>query len=110
MKESESTPRLGQFVQVKRGRDTGQFAVVVQQIDKRFVFIADGHKRTFDRPKKKNIQHLHCFDFVSMEIRNSIMETGRVTSKKLRWAVGQFVDETLEDLKKGDGFDCQKTV
>ncbi len=45
-----------------------------------------------------------------MEVRKSIMETGRVTSEKLRWALGRFVDtiDTLEDTKKGDGFDCER--
>lgn len=107
MKEVDSNPRVGQVVCISKGRDTGQFAIVIQHIDDRFVFIADGNKRKFDRPKKKNIQHLHCYDYVSPEVQSSILETGRVTNGKLRWALGKFLDG-LEVLEKGDEFDGER--
>jgi len=46
-------PHPGQFVQVLRGRDIGKYAVIVEVIDSKFVKIADGDKRKFDRAKKK---------------------------------------------------------
>lgn len=44
------------------------------------VLTADGEKRTFHSPKKKNINHLTLYDCVSPEVQNSINETGRVTN------------------------------
>ena len=53
-----SMPQLGQIVKVLRGKDAGQYAVVIGIVDERFVWIADGDKRQFDQPKKKNVLHL----------------------------------------------------
>jgi len=108
LKEVDSNPRVGQVVCICKGRDTGQFAIVIQHIDDRFVFIADGDKRKFDRPKKKNIQHLQCYDYISPEVRSSMLETGRVTNGKLRWALGKFLEDGLEVLEKGDEFDGER--
>ena len=54
----ENKPQLGQIVKVLRGRDQGKFAIIVGIVDSRFVLIADGDKRKFDQPKKKNLIHL----------------------------------------------------
>lgn len=105
MNEPESSPRIGQLVKILQGRDAGQFAVVLKVLDERFVFIADGDKRKFDRPKKKNINHLEFFDYVSPEVQNSISETGRVTNGKLRFAVSKFVNEQITDFEKGEQLD-----
>ncbi|VEF49910.1 ribosomal protein [Bacillus freudenreichii] len=105
LKESDSSPQVGQIVSISKGRDAGQFAIVIQLLDDRFVLIADGDKKKFDRPKKKNIQHLECFNYISQEVRSSMLETGKVTNGKLRWALGKFMEDVLEALEKGDEFD-----
>ncbi len=102
LNESDSTPRIGQIVLTKKGRDTGQYSVVIQQLNERFVLIADGDKRKFDRAKRKNISHLHLYDYVSPEVQSSILEIGRVTNGKLRYAISKFVNECINDEKKGD--------
>lgn len=108
LNESDSSPQIGQVVYIHKGRDAGQYAIVIQRMDDKFVLIADGDKRKFDRPKKKNIQHLQCHDYINAEVRRSMLETGRVTNGKLRWALGKFVEEVLEVLEKGDGFDGER--
>ncbi|MGY3716651.1 KOW motif-containing protein [Sutcliffiella cohnii] len=102
MSNQDFSPQVGQLVRIVQGRDSGQFALVVKILDERFVVLADGDKRKFDRPKKKNIHHLEFFDYVSPEVQNSIMETGRVTNSKLRFALLKFVNEHVTDLKKGE--------
>ncbi|WML50275.1 KOW domain-containing RNA-binding protein [Neobacillus sp. PS3-34] len=104
----DSGPKLGQFVLVSRGRDAGQYAIIVRLIDERFVFLADGVKRKFDQPKKKNIQHLRLFDQVSPEVHNSIIETGRVTNGKIRFALTIFLNKRLSEKEKGDQFDGER--
>ncbi len=108
LNDSDSTPRIGQIVLINKGRDTGQFAIIIKHVDDRFVLIADGDKRKFDSPKKKNIQHLTLYNFVSTEVRNSLTEIGRVTNGKLRWALAKFVEECLDVLEKGAGFDGKR--
>lgn len=71
----------------RRGKDEGQLAVVIALEDGRFAFVADGDKRRFDRPKRKNVLHLESVGIVSDEVASSIRDTGRVTNGKLRHAV-----------------------
>nr|WP_239549313.1 KOW domain-containing RNA-binding protein [Scopulibacillus daqui] len=91
----------GQIVRVLKGRDSGKYCVIVRVVDSRFVEIADGDKRKFDKAKKKNISHLEFEQYVSAEVKNSILETGRVTNGKLRFALSKFLNEKVSDLKEG---------
>jgi large subunit ribosomal protein L14e len=84
-------PQIGQIAFVLRGKDEGGYAVVIGIVDERFVLIADGDKKRFDRPKKKNIAHLELQSVISTEVVNSMNETGRVTNAKLRYAIQKFV-------------------
>ncbi|MFD2043155.1 RNA-binding protein [Ornithinibacillus salinisoli] len=108
MSEDDSIPRIGQVVRIMQGREAGQYMVVIQVIDDRFVLLADGEKRKYDRPKKKNIHHIEVMDYTSPEVQNSLLETGRVTNGKLRFALTKFVGEIVTDLKKGDQHDGER--
>ena len=77
----------GAIVRSLRGRDQGELAVIIALLDERFALIADGDRRKFDRPKRKNLLHLEPTGIVSEEVANSLSETGRVTNGKLRFAV-----------------------
>lgn len=103
--ESDSVPNLGQLVRILKGRDADRLGVIVGILDERFVLVADGDKRKFDRAKRKNLNHLELLDFISPEVVKSILETGRVTNGKLRYAVAKFSDEKVIALKKGDQVD-----
>jgi large subunit ribosomal protein L14e len=100
--ESDSIPRIGQIVRVLRGRDAEKLAVVIALEDSRFVRIADGDKRKFDLSKRKNILHLQFYDYVSSEVLDSIVQTGRVTNGKLRFAVNKFKEIIDAQNEKGE--------
>ncbi len=116
MSETETMPRLGQFVRILQGRDNGQYSVIIGIEDERIVLLADGDKRKYDRPKKKNVNHLELIDYVSPEVQSSIQETGRVTNSKLRYVMTRFlsehsevfVNEQVTDLKKGEQLDGER--
>lgn len=95
MNDPDSSPRVGQLVKILRGKDADQYSVIVEVIDGRFVRIADGDRRKFDRAKKKNIIHLELQDFISPEITRSINEAGRVTNGKLRFAIAKFLEQQM---------------
>ncbi|MFS1514654.1 KOW domain-containing RNA-binding protein [Chengkuizengella sp. SCS-71B] len=99
--DKSSIPRPGQIVKVIRGRDSDKYAVVIDVVDERYVLIADGDKRKFDNPKKKNILHLELQDEISNEVVNSLNETSRVTNGKLRFSISRYLEniQTDEDLK-----------
>ncbi|MDR7074770.1 KOW domain-containing RNA-binding protein [Fictibacillus barbaricus] len=105
MSESDSVPNLGQMVRILKGRDADRLGVIIGILDERFVLVADGDKRKYDRAKRKNLNHLELLDFISPEVVKSILETGRVTNGKLRYAVAKFSDEKVIALKKGDQVD-----
>jgi|SRR5690625_1012022 len=102
MNEKMLTPQIGQIVQVTYGRERNQIAVIIEIIDDRYVLLADGDKRKFDRPKRKNINHFKLTPFISDEVKESLLETGRVSNGKLRFAVAKYEQEVVTDLKKGD--------
>ncbi|WP_110067560.1 KOW domain-containing RNA-binding protein [Cytobacillus oceanisediminis] len=108
MVDSDSNPQPGQIVLIKRGRDAGQYAIIIRLMDERFVFLADGDKKKFDRPKKKNIQHLQLLNYISPEVQSSLKETGRVTNGKLRFALAKYVNEFVYDMKKGESFNGER--
>ncbi|MDC3414619.1 KOW domain-containing RNA-binding protein [Aquibacillus sp. 3ASR75-11] len=108
MNDAESSPQIGQVVRIVQGREAGQFAVVIGLVDNRNALLADGEKRKYDRPKKKNINHIEPLDFISPEVQQSLLETGRVTNGKLRFAISKFVNEIVTDWKKGDQFDGER--
>jgi len=86
----------GQIVKVKSGRERGRYAVIIGKIDDRYVWIADGDKRKFDRPKRKNILHLQVTGEISREVADSIRETGRVTNGKIRYALSKFAESETD--------------
>lgn len=96
------TPQLGQIVRVAKGREQNQLAVIIDIIDDRFVLLADGEKRKYDRPKKKSVYHIELSPFTSSEVRKSLLETHRVSNGKLRFALAKYQSEVVTDLEKGD--------
>ncbi|WP_241158292.1 KOW domain-containing RNA-binding protein [Cohnella candidum] len=79
----------GDIARSRRGKDEGQLCVVLALDGERFALVADGDKRRFDRPKRKNVLHLEPLGIHSEEVANSLRETGRVTNAKLRFAVSK---------------------
>jgi len=103
--KAEPVPELGQIVRVTKGREQHQLAVIINIIDDRFVLLADGEKRKYDRPKRKNLHHIEFTPFISSEVRKSLLETNRVSNGKLRFALAKYRSEVVTDLEKGDGHD-----
>lgn len=102
MKEDIVTPQIGQIVRVTQGREQHQVAVIIKIIDDRYVLLADGDKRKYDRPKRKNINHLEGTPIISKEVTDSLLGTGRVSNGKLRFAVDKYEREVVTELEKED--------
>lgn len=102
MNDAEKHIAIGQIVLNLKGREEGKYAFVIKQLDDRFVLIADGDKRKFDRPKRKNILHLEFLDYVSDEVRESLLQSGKVTNSKLRYAMNKFLETLPEVQSEGE--------
>lgn len=105
MTDDLTVPQVGQIVRVTKGREQNQYAIIINIIDDRFVLLADGEKRKYDRPKKKNINHIEKTPFISSEVRTSLLETNRVSNGKLRFAIEKYASEVVTYLEKGDRHD-----
>jgi len=103
--EDYTVPQIGQIVRITKGRERNQYAVVIKQLDDRFVLLADGDKRKYDRPKKKNVNHFEETPYISSEVRKSLLETNRVSNGKLRFAIAKYASEVVTDLERGDSHD-----
>jgi ribosomal protein L14E/L6E/L27E len=60
--------KRGAVVIAKAGKEKGGAYVVVGHFDERTVLIADGRRRTIEKPKKKNVAHLQRTNSVIDEI------------------------------------------
>jgi large subunit ribosomal protein L14e len=89
-------PGIGQIVQITKGREAGQYAIVIGYTGDRFVLLADGDKRKKDQPKKKNIIHVRPVDAIAPEVIDSIRETGRVSNAKLRFCIRRFLTQLAQ--------------
>lgn len=57
------TPRVGQVVRSRAGRDRGRLLVITAIVDTAHVYVADGELRMLERPKKKKLRHLDVTGF-----------------------------------------------
>lgn len=105
MNKDEIAHEIGQIVQITRGREKNQYAVIINIVNDRYVLLADGEKRKYDRPKRKNVNHIETTPFISDEVKKSLLETNRVSNGKLRFALEKHANEAVTYIVKGDGND-----
>lgn len=103
MSKLPTLPEVGRVIEVTRGRDRGTVAVVVRQEAERFVYVADGFKRTALQPKKKNVLHVRSTSHFSHAVLEQVTRDGKVSDLALRDAVNaynvsrQAVNEGIEE-------------
>ncbi|MBX6394237.1 MAG: KOW domain-containing RNA-binding protein [Alicyclobacillaceae bacterium] len=86
-------PDIGDIVEVRQGREAGQFMVVIGRLDDRYVWLADGDKRTVERPKKKNVLHVRPTGKRAEEALARLHTMGKVTDADLRFCLRRFLRE-----------------
>ena len=75
--------QTGRLVSSARGRDRGRFYLVVGSDGSSRVKVADGVIRKVEKPKHKNIKHLHVYDVVAEGVSIKA-ESGRITNVDIR--------------------------
>ncbi|MDI3328212.1 MAG: KOW domain-containing RNA-binding protein [Alicyclobacillaceae bacterium] len=84
-------PDVGDIVEVRQGRETGRFMVVIGRLDDRYVWLADGDRRTVERPKKKNVLHVRPTGKKAEVVVERLHTMGRVTDADLRFSIRRFL-------------------
>lgn len=90
MSKLPTLPEVGRVVEVTRGRDSGTVAVVVRQELERFVYVADGFKRSALQPKKKNVLHVRSTAHFSRVVEDEVSRVGKASDLSLRDAVNAY--------------------
>lgn len=57
---------IGMFAVSRAGHDSKTIYVIIEEDDE-YVYLADGRRRTVDKPKKKNKKHIQVVKKVQME-------------------------------------------
>lgn len=84
---------LGSVVFSKAGRDSGSYYLVVEIINENFVKIADGKKRTLQKPKTKKVKHLTYSGDTIANIGAKLTEQKQVFDKEIFSALRTFNDK-----------------
>jgi ribosomal protein L14E/L6E/L27E len=96
-------PIVGQIVEAVKGRETGKYAVIIGVPDEKFVLLADGDKRKYDHPKRKNLNHIRFTGEFAKEVYDSLADTGRVTNSKLRYVLNRYENQLNPDIVSEKG-------
>lgn len=85
----EYTVETGRLALSMAGRDKGKIFMILDIIDKQYVYIVDGILRTKDRPKKKKLKHLKLLPEVLNGIAAKLREGTKVFDAEIRSAIRQ---------------------
>ena len=110
MKANVAQP--GRVVLVTQGHDAGSICAVYQLLDERTVTIIDGHTRTLQKPKRKNILHLRAYP-LTVQVSGKGGSGGPMADSDIRTALqaqkdayliqtGYAHDAQLEHVKEAD--------
>ena len=84
VKNLQNNDLIGKVVLSRAGRDIDHLYVVVRQIDKDYVLIANGHTKSIHMPKKKKIKHLSIIEDIDDELLSSIKACNKSTDLKIK--------------------------
>jgi ribosomal protein L14E/L6E/L27E len=94
-----SIPQAGMICESLQGRDKGDLYCIVQVLNGEYVMVVDGDRKKLDRPKKKNIKHLHIFpESVSAYGIESFGE--KVNDSRIAYAIKLFKGERLQKIQQ----------
>ena len=85
----------GSVVMSCAGKDANGLYVVVGQLEYPYVWIADGRKYTWDKPKKKNCRHLQLLVTTQTE---SFDVAKKITNEWIRSVLTRARDEQTREV------------
>ncbi len=81
---------IGQVVKSRAGRDKGRIFVVLEIVDKEYVYVVDGDLRKLDNPKKKKVKHLVVYNTVLQEFKEKIENNVKINNSYVRKILEPF--------------------
>jgi len=84
---------IGSFVTSKAGHDKGTLYVVVAQ-DQKNVYLADGHSKKIDRPKKKSIKHIQPINKkTNSDLSERLRSKTQVRDEEIKYAIKCYANQ-----------------
>ena len=105
MSHRPALPEIGRLVEALRGRDRGSVFVVVGHDGEHFLWLADGHRRPLEKPKRKNALHVRVTPGFAKEFTAQWGQSGKATNAQLRHAIHQYMltQDTVQEVSEKGG-------
>ncbi len=87
--------KVGQVVESKNGRDIANVFVILRILDKDYVEIVDGKRRTLNKPKKKKIKHLIVYNDIYDEVFTRKIDGYEFNDAYIRRILSKYSDTKL---------------
>lgn len=94
--------RAGQLVSATKGRDRGQYYLVLGLEDER-VLLVNGANRTVDQPKKKNCRHVQAHPGLAGDLAEKFGARARVDNSEIKRALAELTPERGCQACTGEG-------
>lgn len=99
---------LGQLVKSKTGRDKGKYYFVCGKTqDGTRLLLADGRKRSVQKPKIKNCRHVQIVHYVAQQLKEKIEQQKAVTDEEIRFSFRELPQTEWQCLDKEVGENVQ---
>ncbi len=98
--EQEGKAAVGQLAVSRRGRDRGEPYLVLEIIDKAFVYLVNGDKRRIENPKRKNVKHLQLYPAVAEHLAQHWEAGQQVGNAEVRKVIAGFMQALTPDNDK----------
>lgn len=92
--------RLGRVVYSKSGRDQGKMFVIVQEVNDRFVMLADGDLRKIENPKLKNISHIQFTRMKAEDVMEYLSRAEKPANHIIKKNLKRLVESGESDGKE----------
>ncbi|NLK37336.1 MAG: hypothetical protein GX299_04570 [Epulopiscium sp.] len=64
---------VGQVVYSKSGHDKGD-ALLILSVEGEYVYLADGKRRTLEKPKRKKVKHIQPTNYINYALQKKLEE------------------------------------
>lgn len=81
----------GQIVFSKSGHDKGG-AFIVIALEEEYLYIADGKRRTLEKPKRKKIKHVQKTNYVDIELKERLENRSRILNADIVKALKKYIN------------------
>lgn len=92
---------LGQLVYSKAGRDKGKAFLVTSIADDSFVYLVDGEMRRLEKPKRKNVKHLHNTGIIAESIAHKLAKGETISNSEIKLTIALLIGEKADSVMQG---------